>query len=457
MVARTVSIDFSRKIGKIKPVSGVNSGPLFGIDLSYDLTENYRELAIPAVRVSDTAAPYGGGRFVDIRNVFPDPLLDERFPESYNFAPTDKYLAAVKAAGAEIYLRLGESRDPYEIRPRLSPHLPPEKWARVCEKIIDHYNRGWGCGFKHGIKYVEIWSGADSDDGWGGTREEYFELYRTVSNHLKSVFPKLRVGAYSSGGFFALNHFDASDKEKRRIEFLEQFLSYTSKKATYSPLDFFSWECRAESPEELSLHSNYARSYLGQYGHKRAASVVSSFSLIPREGDRQFAEREYPAELASALIVAQKSSIDMMFCDTLDPHSPSNAILTLDDCRTVRKYAAYGVMAAFGVLSRQGTAVQTTDDYRREIYTLATVGNGEGAVLIATRNFSGNIELSLKNSPFTKYSIKGMVGGGERGAGYSSEKCGIKVGRGTFSLKVGRCEVYLITLTSDASEPSSNL
>lgn len=450
MVARTVSVDFSKKTGKIKPVSGVNSGPLFGADLSCDLTENYRELGIPAVRVADVEPPYGGGRLVDIRNVFPNPELDERFPESYNFAPTDAYLSAIRAAGAEIYLRLGESRDPYEIKPRLRPHLPPEKWARVCEKIIDHYNRGWGCGFKYGIKYVEIWSGADSPDGWCGTREEYFELYRTVACHLKSVFPKLRVGAYSSGGFFALNHYDASAEEKSYVSFLEEFLSYTSKKATYAPLDFLSWECRAETPEELSLHSNYARSYLAQYGHKRAASVVSSFSLLPREGNMQFAERDYPAELASALIIAQKSGIDMMFLETLDPRSARNAVLTLNDCRAVHKYAAYGVVEAFGKLSSCGSAVQTTDDYRREIYTLAAVGEGCGAILISTRNYSGNLEINVKNSPFTEYSIKGMLGGGERGAGYSSAKSGIPIGKGRLSLKVGKCEVYLILFGSSS-------
>lgn len=449
MVARTVSVDFSRKIGRIKPVSGVNTGPLFGADLSLDLTDAYRELGIPAVRVADVEPPYGAGRLVDIRNVFPDPELDERFPESYNFAPTDAYLEAVKATGAEIYLRLGESRDPYEIKPRLHPHLTADKWARVCEKIIAHYNRGWGCGFKHGIKCVEIWSGADTPEGWCGTREEYFELYRTVATHLKSVFPKLKIGAYSSGGFFALNHYDASPKEKSYVDFLEAFLSYTSKKATHAPLDFLSWECRAETPEELSLHSNYARSYLAQYGHKRAASIVSSFSLMPRDGQRQFEERDYPAELASSLIIAQKSAIDMMFLHTLDPRSRHNVVLTLDDCRTVHKYAAYGVLEAFGKLAKCGSAVQTTDDFRREIYTLAAMGDGCGALLIVTRNFSGSIEVNIKNSPFTEYSIKGIVGGGERGAGYSSERCGIPIGRGSFSIKAGKCEVYLVTLGSD--------
>lgn len=448
MVMRTVSVDFGKKIGKIKPLMGSIGGPMFGIDLSCDLTDVYRELNIPAVRVSDVEPPFGSGRFLDIHNIFPDPDLDERFPESYNFAPTDAYLSAVKASGAEIYLRLGESRDPYELKRHLRPHTSYEKWARICEKIIAHYNKGWGSGFKFGIKYVEVWSGADTPFGWSGTQEEYFAFYRTVAMHLKEKFPRLRIGAYSSGGFFSLNHFDGTQEQKGYVDFLDAFLSYVSNKATSAPIDFLSWECRAESPEELSLHSNYARSYLSQYGLRRTESIVSAFSLATAPDSEQYNRRGYPAELASALIIAEKSGIDMMFCDSLDPRSGKNAVFSLDDRRTVHKYSAYEVMRAYGLLYSLATAVETTDDYRREIYSLAAASQSEGALLIVTREFSGNIELSIKNSQFVSYSIKGMIGGGERGTGFSTSEESIAIGTGRFTLKVGKNEVYIITFYS---------
>ena len=115
MIKRTVSIDFSRKNGKLKPVNCLNNGPRFGMDLELDFTEQYKEMAPQFVRLSDVEAPFAASRYLDIHCIFPDFDLDERFEASYNFGPTDRLLSAVKDSGADIFLRLGESREPYEI------------------------------------------------------------------------------------------------------------------------------------------------------------------------------------------------------------------------------------------------------------------------------------------------------------------------------------------------------
>lgn len=442
MVTRVITADFSKRQGRVKPLSGAIGGPRFGIDLECDLTEEYSTLGVPYVRVSDVEKPYGGGRYIDIHNIFPDPSLDERFPEAYNFAPTDRYLTAVRACGAEIYLRLGESLDPYEVRPHIRPHTDYEKWARICERIIAHYNNGWGGGYKLGIKYVEIWPSADRRAGWGGTDEEYFQLYRAVSLRLREKFPRLKIGGYSSGGFFSLNHFDGTDEERGYVDFLDKFLTFVTDEDTKCPLDFLSWECRAESPEELALHAKYAASYLLQYRLRRTASIVSSFSLATGGVGEQYARREYPSELASALIIAEKSDIDMMFYDSLDPrHSP---VLTVDDGKDIHRYAAYEVLRAFGVLYKNGSVIPTTDDFRREIYTLGAASQNTGALLVVTRDFSGMIEVEVKGADFATYSIKGVTGGGKRGTGFSSSEENIPM-TDTIRLRCGKGEVYLIT------------
>lgn len=442
MVTRIITADFSRRLGKIKPLLGVIGGPRFGLDLEYDLTAEYRALSVPMVRVADVERPHGGGRYLDIHNVFPDRELDERLPESYNFAPTDRYLLAVKECGAGIYLRLGESVDTYEVRPYLRPKMSYEKLARVCEKIIAHYNAGWGGGYKLGIKYVEIWPSADRSSGFSGTAEEYFELYRTVSRHLKEKFPKLKIGGYSSGGFFSLNHFSANGVEREYIDFLEKFLGYVTARDTECPLDFFSWECHADSPEELALHARYATSYLAQYRLKRTESIISSFRIATAPATEQYARREYPSELAASLVIAEKSEVDMMFYNSLDPRG--SAAITLDDGKTPHPYAAYQVLSAFGALYRCGTLVPTTDDFRREIYTLAAASDTEGALLVVTREFSGMIELEIKDSAFTTYSIKGIAGGGARGEGYSRTEENIPL-NGNIRLRAGKGEIYLLT------------
>lgn len=442
MIKRTVSIDFSRKTGKLKPVNCLNNGPRFGMDLQTDLTEQYREIASAYVRVSGVEAPYASSRYLDIHCIFPDMELDERFDASYNFAPTDRYLAAIKDSGADIFLRLGESREPYEIKKYTNVKYDNDKLARICEKIIAHYNKGWANGFKYNIKYVEIMCDVDTKDGWNRSQAEYCELYATVARHLKEAYPKIKVGAYSSGGFFSLNHYNGTAEEKGYISFMEFFFEYITR-VSKAPLDFFSWKCYAESPEEVSLHSNYARSYLGQYGLKKTQSIISEFNL--RGTDKgEYLERKYPAALARAMIIAQKSNVDMMFYSHLDPSSEWNALYSLDERRDKHLYASYHVMTAFGALASLGNAVDSTEDYRTEIYSLAALGEKNGACVFSTADYSGVVEIVLGGKSFSTYSIKGIIGGGDRGSGFFTEERGLPIKNDTITLRVGKNEVYFL-------------
>ncbi len=444
MIQRNINVDFSRSAGRLKPVNSVNLGPRFGMELSVDFSAEYATMGVPLVRVHNPEPPSGGGRYIDLHNIFPDPALDERFAESYNFAPTDAYLSAVKESGAEIFLRIGESGEPYEVRRHTYPPRDPEKWARIAERVIAHYNRGWANGFKWGIKYVELMPDADEPYGWGGTPTEYYEFYRTVANHIKDTFPRLKIGGYSSGGFHSLNHYDATDRERAYVSFLEGFLGYVTSPATRAPLDFLSWRCYAESPEELSLHSSYARNYLGQYGLKRTESIISEFNLSG--GDGIHLSREYPASLVASLIVAAKSDVGAMFYSDLDPRSPRCGLWSLEDRTNKHYYAAYHAMCAFGTLSRKGTVVDSSEDYRHAIYSLATRDDEGGTVMIATRNYSGIIELNIVGSQYTSYSIKGLVGGGTRGEGMSTSAESIPLNDGKIRMRAGKNEVYLVTL-----------
>ena len=445
MIKRTVNIDFSRKIGKLKPVNCLNNGPLFGINLDSDFTEEYKEMRPPLVRLSGIEAPYQSSRFLDIHCIFPDINLDERFEASYNFGPTDKYIAALKECGADIFLRLGESREPFEVKKYTRVPSDYGKIARICEKIIAHYNKGWANGFKYNIKYVEIMCDVDTADGWCGTPDEYYEYYTVVANHLKEAFPKLRVGAYSSGGFFSLNHYDGTKEEKGYVDFLDGFLEYITRKKT-APLDFFSWKCYAESPEEISLHANYAKSYLGQYGLRKTQSIISEFNL--RGTDKgAYLERQYPAELSRAMIIAEKSSVDMMFYSHLAPDSRYNALYSVDERQDKHYYSAYHVMCAFGALGALGNVVDSTEDYRREIYSLATLGESKGACVFSTADYSGVVEINITGKAFGTYSIKGIIGGGERGRGFFTEERGLPLRNDSITLRVGKNEVYFLTFS----------
>ena len=121
MIQRSINVDFSRSAGKVKPILAINSGPLATASLSVDLSDTLRDIGVSCIRTEY----HPGGRVIDIHTLFPDFNLDERFAESFNFGPTDKYLRAVKDMGASIILRLGESAEPYELK-RFS-HLPERK------------------------------------------------------------------------------------------------------------------------------------------------------------------------------------------------------------------------------------------------------------------------------------------------------------------------------------------
>ena len=445
MIKRTVNIDFSKKIGKIKPVNCLNNGPLFGIDLDVDFREQYNEIKPPFIRVSGIEAPYASSRFLDIHCIFPDIELDERFEGSYNFAPTDRYLAAVKETGAEIYLRLGETSEPYEVKRYTRPPRDKEKIAKICERIIAHYNKGWANGFKYNIKYVEIMCDVDNSRGWCGSAEEYYELYTVVANHLKEVYPKLKVGAYSCGGFFSLNHYDGTPEQKGYVDFLEGFFEYITR-VKQAPLDFFSWKCYAESPEEISLHANYARSYLGQYGLRKTQSIISEFNLLGTNTG-YYLDRKYPAALARALIIAEKSNLDMMFYSHLSPGSEWNALYSLDERKDKHLYSAYHVMTAFGALSALGNVVESTEDYRTEIYSLATLGDDSGICVFSTADYSGVVEINLTGKSFTTYSIKGVIGGGDRGSGFFTEERALPLRGDSVTLRVGKNEVYFLSFS----------
>lgn len=445
MIKRTVSIDFSRKTGKLKPFNSLNNGPRFGMDLSLDFTEQYREMAPGYVRLSSVESPYASSRYLDIHCIFPDMDLDERFEASYNFGPTDRLLASVKECGADIFLRLGESSEPYEVRKYTRPPSDKTKLARICERIIAHYNKGWANGFKYNVKYVEIMCDTDTPEGWYGTPEEYYSLYSTVANYLKEKHPKLKIGAYSSGGFYSLNHYNGSERQKSYVDFLDGFLHYITG-VEAAPLDFFSWKCYAESPEEISLHANYAKSYLGQYGLKKAQSIITEFNLLGTEkGD--YLDRKYPSALARAMIIAQKSNIDMMFYSHLDPSSEWNALYSLKNRTDKHFYASYHVMTAFGALSRLGNVAESTEDYRTEIYSLAAVGENAGGCVFSTADYSGVVEIKLTGKSFTTYSIKGIIGGGELGCGFFTEEKGLPLKNDLITLRVGKNEVYFLTFS----------
>ncbi len=118
---------------------GVGQPPFSGLDFS--MLHYLTEAGIPFSRLHDVGGWFGGARFVDIPNLFPDSEADPEDPACYDFTFTDKLVTALVNAGAEPFFRLGVTIENYaEVKAnRIFPPSDSLRWAKICECVLRHY------------------------------------------------------------------------------------------------------------------------------------------------------------------------------------------------------------------------------------------------------------------------------------------------------------------------------
>jgi flavin reductase (DIM6/NTAB) family NADH-FMN oxidoreductase RutF len=376
-----VSVDPSSVLGPLKPLHGINNAPfLAGSDRWMHFL---RDAGIPYVRLHDTLGYYGGTRYVDIPNIFPDFDADENDPSNYLFFETDRLLCSIVENGARPFYRLGVSiENAYDSMDgpvyRIYPPKDPAKWARICEHIIRHYNGGWADGFHMGIEYWEIWNEPDNEPDiahnpqWRGTREQFFELYRVAANHLKSCFPELKIGGYGSCGFYSVAETAAdpcakvSARYSYFVEFFEEFLEYITAPQTRAPLDFLSWHSYADR-ESTVIFARYCRESLDRHGLTATESIFNEWNRGPhRRGTLEDAQL-----VASMICSMAEEKVDMMNYYTGSFNGGYAGLF--DAVRRDRPLPAYYVMKAYGELYTDGLRV------------LSSAGDAVGAVASQNR------------------------------------------------------------------------
>lgn len=271
--AAEVTVDWTRPAGEFRALHGANFGPLCA-NGTVDLTPHHRALALPAVRLHDI--PWTYGEVVDIHTIFGDFRADPADPASYDFRRTDDYLRAVTNTGARIVFRLGESIEHTPVKYWVHP--PPDfaKWAQVCAGVVRHYNEGWAGGLRLGIRDWEIWNEPENQPAcWTGTDEDYFRLYEVTARTLKSLWPALRVGGPAVGNTGRLVN---GTLEPSR--FLANFLAFCREKSL--PLDFFSWHCYSNDPDEFVVRAHAIRTLLDSLGFTNTPSHLNEWNYLPR-------------------------------------------------------------------------------------------------------------------------------------------------------------------------------
>ena len=396
-----IKVDFSKIIGKMKPVHAVGQPPIIGWS-SDKLFHYLTEAGIPYARLHDVGGGFGGGKFVDIPNVFPDFNADPDDPASYDFTWTDPLITSLMNAKVEPYYRLGVTieNEVWRKAYRVNPPEDPEKWAKICAGVIRHYTKGWANGFEYDIKYWEIWNEPECTNGrrvmWTGTWEQYLELYDVTSKLLKAEFPEIKIGGYASIGFYALKEMDPEStwcKDcQSYIDLFLQFMQYI--KDHNCPMDFFSWHSYDE-PKYTALYANYVAEKLKEYGYGHAEQHLNEWNCGPQNRDKAC----HAAATAGFLISMQNSPVDIgMFYDARCGTSIYGGLF---NPMTLRPLKSYWVFPAFNELYRRKDQVEAESD-TEDLYVAAAAGDPEGAVLIVNfRNETLDLELDLGGKEIT--------------------------------------------------------
>ena len=387
-----MNIDFTKETGPMKDLHGVNNAPVR--PWAGAGQPEIRDAGIPFVRTHDTARMWGGKHYVDIPNVFPDFDADENDPASYDFAFTDAYLKPIVAAGAKPFYRLGVTIENYHhVKAyNIAPPADFGKWARICEHIIRHYNEGWADGFRWNLEYWDIWHEPENPPLWQGTCEQFFELYRVAANHLKSCFPRIKVGGYGSCGFYAYD-----DPERARDKFyysfitwFEDFLDYVQAPATRAPLDFYPWHIYTDAihgPERIITHARYVRERLDAAGLTETESYLDEWNdcsdAWAGRGFETMKEMPGATTIAAAICLMQHGPVDKaMYYDAL----PTRSYCGLFYYPSERVTPTYRALQYFNALYRLGTSTSVEAE-GANLYILAarTPDGSDKAFLLVNR------------------------------------------------------------------------
>ena len=401
-IGAEIVVDIDNPTGPVKPVNGVGQPPMLGGPKDFCMMHYLAEAGIPYSRLHDVGGPFGGSRYVDIPNVFPDFDADENDAKNYDFAFTDRLLLALEEAGVEPFYRLGVTIENYSaIRAyRIMPPKDYGKWARVAEHVIRHYTEGWANGFKMNISHWEIWNEPDNFPDpldncmWRGDWESFMRFYGTVAPYLKKRFPHLKIGGYGSCGFYAAvgaGHVKAANSSPRMEYFVDCFTNFLAcAKARNWPLDFFSFHSYA-LPDLARDQVAYARRMLDAYGF--CGTTMSFNEWLPHPAVELLGTSRQAALIAAELVDLQNGP-----CDTAmiyDARCGVGSFSPLFNPLTQRPHKAYYAFMAFNELRKAGTAVAAKSSDPKVCVAAAKGKNGVAVMVVNHSDIEKPIELNF--------------------------------------------------------------
>ncbi len=382
----TLKFDVTKKLGEFKILNATNGGPWYkrhSTDQFRSNFESYKAARMPYSRNHDSGVvgTYGGPFSHDITRIFPDFSADVDDPASYDFACTDESILATLDAGTETFFRLGQT-----IEHQIKKHgtIPPadfNKWARICENIIRHYNYGWADGFNLNIQYWEIWNEPDLDEDdsknkrtWGGTKAEFFDLYEIAAKHLKKCFPSLKIGGPA-----------LAYREDWAADFI-----YEMKKRNV-PIDFFSWHIYAIEPKQIIDKAVRIKNMLIENGYENTETILDEWNYVKGwEEEFLYSIKAIHGLKGAAFVMA--SITEGQKCDALDMmmyyDTRPSAFCGAFDFYTYEPLKGYYPLMWYGKFYDLEAEIRCEEEIEN-IYTLCGVDK-DGKVMCIVTNYSDN-------------------------------------------------------------------
>ena len=393
--------------GKVKELNGVNCAPYNkrtgSIQAKIDTVFGY--CGITRSRLHDCCGGYGGCYYIDVPNIFRDFDADENDPANYDFYYSDEYITAIIKTGAQIVYRLGITIEWGSKKYRAIPPKDFAKWARICEHIVRHYNEGWADGFEYNIEYWEIWNEPENPPMWQGTMEEFFELYKVASKHLRACFPSIKIGGYGSCGFYAAYMDGLTDFYKSFLTWYDEFLDFV--KRENCPLDFYTWHLYAEHIEDIVKCADYVRERLDRHGFEQTESHLNEWNY-GREG-KSFEDKDTmvgASYVAAAFATMQNTSVDLAQYYVATSASVYNGITYM---RSGELTPVAHVFHAFSEIFKAQNELAIESNLSEPYAVAATDGSVTHALISSYRKTAQSFNLEM---PGKKMKIYGLCDAG---------------------------------------------
>ena len=442
--------DFNKITGRIKEMHGVCQPPFIGRPMSPkgNIMHYLSEAGIPYSRLHDVGGVHGADLYVDIPNVFRNFDADVDDPKSYDFPFTDELIEALILQGVKPFFRLGVTIENfYE---DLVPHriYPPknfEKWARICEHIIRHYNEGWANGFHYGIEYWEIWTEPEGHNHgkhgpmWYGTKEEFFRLYEITSNHLKSCFgDSIKVGGYSTCDFSMRNAFYEDpdcvghpgpyvNNAQYHVQYMHDFFKYISSPEHKSPLDFFSWHTYSGVKVALDA-ADYCRRVMEKYGFGEVENCLTEWNT---DFGRESRNTPMAAAKALAMMLGMQKKTPSLCC-FYDARVSASIYAGLFNSETTKPRLTYFSFMMFNQAHKLGNEVETTSD-NENVFVCGAKKDGKAILLLSNIGDTVEVEIEALGVDMNRAELL-MISDV-----YSYSPTGIDISNGKLTLPRGSC------------------